>query len=55
MVQRVGKGELVVFVPAEEKQRRTLESTEFSKPVPLCLFKGFVFLNKGEFTEIGRQ
>lgn len=52
----MGKGELVVFVPAEEKQRSTLESTEFSKPVPLCLFKSFIFfLNKGEFTEIGRQ
>lgn len=42
--------------PAEEKQRSTLESTEFSKPVRLCLFKSFIFFfNKSKFTEIGIQ
>lgn len=43
--------------PAEEKQRSTLESTEFSKPVRLCLFKSFIyfFFNKSKFTEIGTQ
>lgn len=52
----MGKGQRVVFVPAEENQRSTLESTEFSKPVPHCLFKSFIFFfNNSKFTEIGRQ
>lgn len=52
----MGKREWVVFVPAEENQRSTLESTEFSKPVPLCLFKSFIyfFFNQSKFIEIGR-